>query len=78
MSVTRCACPNCHKTFSVPDDIVGKKVRCPGCQAALVAKVIAGKTTLALAGVSGMAKTQALPVKTKTTTPIAEEVEGAA
>ncbi len=75
MSATRCACPACHKPISVPDDIIGKKVRCPGCHTVLLSKAIGGKTTLAR--VSGSAKTEAMAVKTKQAiaVQVPEEVE---
>jgi len=50
MSVTRCACPSCRRTFGVPDDVMGKTAKCPGCGAALVVNAIGGQTTLSLTG----------------------------
>src|SRR5436305_331626 len=29
-------CPDCDKNVKVPDDVQGKKFRCPGCQAVLL------------------------------------------
>jgi hypothetical protein len=38
--ITRC--PDCSKNLRVPDDLLGKKVRCPGCNIMFVAQVGAG------------------------------------
>ncbi len=38
MSVTPCTCLHCGRTFSAPDSVLGKKVRCPGCREAIVAQ----------------------------------------
>ncbi len=41
----RIACPNCESSFNVPENVRGKKVRCPECQDPFVAEP-ARKTTL--------------------------------
>ncbi len=33
------SCPECEKKLRVPDDLIGKKVRCPGCGSMFTAKV---------------------------------------
>jgi hypothetical protein len=44
---TLVACPNCKRKLRVPDDLVGRKVKCPGCQEPFTADA-GGAETLAL------------------------------
>lgn len=57
MPVFRCACPACRRVMRVPDDMDGKRSRCPGCGAELVIRAMGGKTLLQIAGVAGDAPT---------------------
>jgi hypothetical protein len=34
---TTISCPNCQKTLRLPENMLGKRVRCPGCQETFVA-----------------------------------------
>jgi hypothetical protein len=38
------SCPDCGRKLRVPDNLIGKKVRCPGCQGVLVAAPASGGT----------------------------------
>jgi hypothetical protein len=48
MPNTPCACPACNRHFVVPDDVVGRMAKCPGCRQTLLVKSIGGRTTLVL------------------------------
>jgi hypothetical protein len=37
------SCPDCFQKLRLPDDLVGQKVRCPGCQRPFIARVGAGQ-----------------------------------
>ena len=34
------ACPSCQKQLKVPDELLGRKVKCPGCKETFMAQAV--------------------------------------